>query len=623
VGRPYDSEEWIEGKELIEPCFAAERRGVVAHSIGTHDDLNIALQASEERYRYTVALSPLIPWIADAHGGVIDIDVRGLECTGLTYEACLGAGFLSAIHVADHGIIKTAWRRARRTGQPFDYEMRLRRPDGAYRWHHCRAAPRLQRGGGIHCWYGTIEDVDDRRAADQALRWTADHDDLTGLWNRRAFMEGLRKAIAGAEGSGIEVALLLIDLDGFKLINDRYGHDAGDALLKEVARRLERVGTGDAMAGRLGGDEFAVFVFTPDRDQLEDSLAALKQALAIPYSLNGQAHSCRASIGVAIYPGHGADSDALYKNADLALYEAKSAGGGIRFFQSAMRATLHARLSQLSTARFALDHDQVLPFYQPKVDLGTGAVVGFEALLRWTHGTLDARGVQAPGMIPAAFEDAELAIALDERIFDRVTADIRRWEKAGLAFGRIAINISASEFRHDDFAEQFLARVERSGIAATALELEVTETVLIGRSPHKMLAILERLRSAGMTIALDDFGTGYASLIHLKQFPVDVLKIDCSFVQALEDPTNAAIVRAIVGLGKQLGITTVAEGVETEAQATRLRRKGCNQAQGYLFSPAVPAARVPEFLINPCESWILGDRRSGRDRRVFPAQISG
>lgn len=613
MGRPYGLKEWSKDEEIGAPYFAADRRRLGANLADASVDAETALQASEERYRYTVALSPLIPWIANAHGDMIDIDVRGLEYTGLAYEACLGMGFLTVIHPNDHSVVIAAWNSARTTGAPLDYEIRLRHHDGSYRWHRSRAAPRHERGGKIVLWYGTIEDINDRKMADEAVRWTADHDDLTGLWNRRAFMEGLRTALVGAEGSGVEVALLLIDLDGFKALNDRYGHDVGDALLKEIAQRLQRNGAGDSMAGRLGGDEFALFVYTPDRSQLDETIATLRLALAEPCSLNGQAHSCRASFGVALYPGHGKDADGLYKNADLALYEAKAAGGGIRYFQSAMRASLQARMSELSLARHALDHDQVLPFYQPKIDLGTGDVTGFEALLRWRDGT---EKIHAPGMIPAAFEDAELAIALDERIFEGIATDIAQWTLQGLPIGRIAFNVSAASFRQEDFVARLLARVGRAGITPSCLELEVTETVLLERVLHNVSDTFEHLRRAGMTIALDDFGTGYASLIHLKQFPVDVLKIDRSFVQSLENSSNAAIVRAIVNLGRDLGITTVAEGIETDTQADRLYRKGCDQAQGYLFSPAIGAEQVPALLAGFDVRWSRKERRSGKDRRA-------
>lgn len=613
MGRPYGTEEWKEAEDIGARGFATERRQLVTGLPDLHIEVEAALQASEERYRYTVALSPLIPWIADAHGSMIDIDVRGLEYTGLPYEACMGSGFLTVVHPNDRPTVKRAWNDARKTGFPLDYEVRLRHRDGSYRWHRSRAAPRHERGGGIVLWYGTIEDIDDRKVADEAVRWTADHDDLTGLWNRRAFMQGLRTALAGVEGSGVEVALLLIDLDSFKALNDRYGHDVGDALLREIAKRLKRKGTGDSMAGRLGGDEFALFIYTMDGTQLDETIAGLRLALSEPCSLNGQAHSCRASIGVALYPGHSKDADSLYKNADLALYEAKVAGGGVRYFKSSMRASLQARMSELSLARQALDQKQVVPFYQPKVDLESGTIAGFEALLRWRDGR---HGVHGPGTIPAAFEDAELAIALDQRIFELLAADIVRWSRLGLPMGRIAFNVSTASFRQEHFVASLMERMDRAGIPASCLELEVTETVLLEGAFHNVTTTFERLRRAGMTIALDDFGTGYASLIHLKQFPVDVLKIDRSFVQSLDDPTNAAIVRAIVNLGRDLGVTTVAEGIETGVQADRLHRNGCDQGQGYLFSPAIAADQVLALLADRSATWCRPERRGGRDRRT-------
>jgi diguanylate cyclase (GGDEF)-like protein/PAS domain S-box-containing protein len=612
LGQSFGRETWIQGNLVDKQAFAGERRGLLPAYGQVFEHADQALQMSEERYRYTVALSPLIPWIADSSGGMVDIDMRGLEYTGLSYEQCMGTGFLAAIHATDRTTVKAVWANARLTGEPIDYEMRLRRHDGSFRWQRCRAAPRMQRGGGILCWYGTIEDVDDRKRASEAIRWSAEHDDLTNLRNRRAFIAAFGTALAGAEGTDIEVGLLLIDLDGFKLVNDRYGHDAGDALLKEVAARLETIGTGDALAGRLGGDEFAMLVYTADHERLDGAIAEVRRALAATYSFKGQSHTCGASIGVALYPRHGTDPADLYRNADLALYEAKAAGGEVRFFESSMRARLQRRMSELSVARHALDHDEVFPFYQPKINLNSGAIVGFEALLRWNDRT---RGVQSPGLIRAALEDAQLAVELDERIFEHVAASIKSWTQEGFQFGRIAINVSAAEFGRKGFADELLQRAAQAGISASSLELEVTETVFLGRSVPDILAMFVCLRAAGMTIALDDFGTGYASLIHLKQFPIDVLKIDCSFVRSLDDPVNAAIVQSIVDLGKRLGITTVAEGIETEAQAAWLYEKGCDLAQGYLFSPAVAPDHVQKLITEPNRLWCSVDRRSGKDRR--------
>ncbi|WP_454887844.1 putative bifunctional diguanylate cyclase/phosphodiesterase [Sphingomonas oryzagri] len=606
MGRPYGSAEWDpkRGPSGQHPESHNPAPGHVPEQ--SIEDIDAALASLDERHRYTIGLNPLILWIADATGAVLDVDARVTAGTGLSREECLGLDFLSHFHQGDRPGMRLAWLRAQSTDR-LDFEARVRLPVG-YRWHRVRGAPRRNEAGDIVRWYGSIEDVHERRLADDATRWAADHDDLTGLWNRRAFMRALRTALDGAQGSGVEIALLLIDLDHFKSLNDRFGHGTGDAFLKEVARRLDASGTGDAMPGRLGGDEFAVMIYTADREQLDLRIRQLQLALAAPVVFDGQAHGCRASIGVALYPGHGSDADGLYRNADLALYEAKNKGQGLCYFRGDMRAGLQARLSALSLARHALDNDDIVPFYQPKVDLHSGAVTGFEALLRWRQAD---HGYRSP--VPEIFEDAELAIALGDRIFDRMAVDISEWLKGQVPFGRIALNISSAEFRREDFADRLLARIDESGIPASVLELEVTETVFLGRLPHKVTDIFGQLRASGLTIALDDFGMGYASLVHLKQFPVDVLKIDCAFIQSLDDPVNAAIVRAIVGLGEDLHITTVAEGVETVAQAEYLHEKGCKLGQGYLFSPAMPANEVPGFIAS--RRWRPRERRSGRDRR--------
>ena len=605
MGRPYGSGEWEFGN--ARPGKQDELQ-ITSSSAATRDNDNrdIALLTFDEQQHYSTGSNPLILWVADPKGGIVELDAKIVASGGRDTRQCLGFSYLSFFHVSDRMAMRSAWLRAQETDR-LDFETRVRLP-GGFRWHRVRGTPRRSTSGTIVGWYGTIEDVHERRLADDATRWAADHDDLTGLWNRRAFMRALRIALHGAQDSGVEIALVLIDLDHFKSLNDHFGHSAGDTFLKEVARRLDASGTGDAMPGRLGGDEFAVFIYTSDRDQLGSRIKQLQKVLTAPIVFDGQAHGCRASIGVAIYPGHGGDAEGLYRNADLALYEAKNKGHGLCHFRSEMRAGLQARLSALSLARHALNNDDIVPFYQPKVELHSGAVTGFEALLRWRQAE---DSYHAP--VPEIFEDAELAIALGDRIFDRMATDISNWLDAGVSFGRIALNVSSAEFRQEDFADRLLARIEAAGIPATALELEVTETVFLSRLPHKVTDVFEQLRAAGMTIALDDFGMGYASLVHLKQFPVDVLKIDCAFIQSLDDPVNAAIVRAIVGLGEDLHITTVAEGVETEQQAHYLHKKGCKLGQGYLFSRAMPAESVPSFLA--LKQWSPKERRSGKDRR--------
>lgn len=603
AGREVDS--------LTDAVFGtSEVASLVPQRIGEISDL--PCEDSEERYRYIVALSPLIAWTADALGGLLHVDARGLELAGSSLDALRGERFLALVHPDDRERAISRWRKNATLGNPIDQDVRIRLHDGTFRWHRARAAPRRDASGRIMRWYGTIEDVHDRKIADEAIRWAASHDQLTELANRGAFYEGLGAAVRDASGHNHHVALILLDLDNFKQVNDQFGHEAGDALLKEVAARLSQVAAAPMLAGRVGGDEFTLFLARSDEAALDE---AVSRALAIfdePFRTVESSCTCRSSIGVAFYPAHGGDAETLRRNADLALYDAKGSGGGTaRLFKPEMRLRMQQRLSMLSMARDALQGDRIVPYYQPKVDLRTDAITGFEALLRWRH---DSQGIQLPGSIAAAFEDPDLAVRLGERMQERVIDDIRRWRRRGIPFDRVAINVSATELRDRSFGSRLLRRLARAGVPAHCLELEITETVILSHDIDHILGIVSQLSGAGVTIALDDFGTGYASLTHLKQFPVDVLKIDRSFITELDEQCDGAIIRAIVGLGRNLEIKTVAEGIETEAQRARLFSKGCIEGQGNLFSPPIPAADVPRLLKNAVLRAEPRDWRSGPGR---------
>jgi diguanylate cyclase (GGDEF)-like protein/PAS domain S-box-containing protein len=572
-----------------------------------------ALRESEERYRYTIALSPMIPWTSAADGSLIEIDQRALDLTGLTADQVDSGEFLGRHHPDDQPNVGIAWDKAQRDRIPLDYESRIWTKNDGYRWHRSRAAARYDAEGNLICWYGTIEDIHDRKMAEEALRWAAEHDGLTGLFNRGTFQDGLQQAIAAAEADGSHIALLLFDVDSFKQLNDRFGHDAGDALLRDLAARIQTAVSGEMMAGRLGGDEFAMFVTRRTKRQAEQAIDRIVDAFSRPFRFGNHSRECRASIGIAMFPDNATCADTLRKAADLALYEAKDAGGGIaRRFESRMRARMQARQSMLSVARNALDEERITPFYQPQIHLGSRRITGFEALLRWRH---DDQGMQLPASIWASFEDPELSAAIGRRMLNLVLGDIRRWLDDGVEFGRVALNVSAAELVRDDFASWLLGHLAKVAIPPTCLELEVTERVFLDRDPERLANILNQLNKAGVSIALDDFGTGYASLVHLKQFPVNVLKIDRSFVEQFSQDGGDPVVRAIIGLGKGLRIITVAEGIETELQAKRLLAEGCDRGQGFLVSPAVPADQVPRLVTEIGMHMRKGDRRSGGIRR--------
>ena len=455
-----------------------------------------------------------------------------------------------------------------------------------------------QKDGAVAGVIGVARDITERLAAEENLRWSAMHDVLTGVPNRRLLQDSLGEAIEEARAKGSLVAVLQVDLDHFKYVNDSLGHDAGDALLMHVAERLRASVKSCDTVARTGGDEFAIVLRNIASTAAADAAAAeLLERLCAPQPHDGHLLDCRASIGVSLYPVHGHNSEHLLKAADVALYRAKALGRAQAvIFAPEMRADIQRRASMISAATDALASERVFAWYQPKVDLRTGAVGGFEALLRWN----DLQGhVRGPGDIGAAFDDPYLAGSISDRIIGQAVSDMRRWIDEGVEFGHVAVNAAAADFRRDDFAERALDRLAQAGIPTRYFQIEVTETVFLGQGAEYVGRALKLLSAEGVHIALDDFGTGYASLRHLRDFPVDSIKLDRSFIRDMvEDRDDAAIVTSMLDLGTSIGIAVIAEGIETPAQAEHLLRIGCSYGQGFLFSEAVPAADVPTLLVN-------------------------
>jgi len=491
--------------------------------------------------------------------------------------------------------VETAVESAR-SGEVARFTAEFVTPKGNRKWLDVVVSPAIGDDGRPLKLVSISRDMTQQKAAEDRVRWSAAHDALTGLPNRVMFQEKLAEAIREARATGGRVGLLNLDLDHFKQVNDSLGHDAGDMLLKTFANRLRSVVRSDDTVARLGGDEFAVVLPGLADDQDIDALAdSIIDRMREPFVYAERILDCRTSIGASIYPVHGTTTEELLKNSDVALYIAKHAARGrMMVFRKEMRSEMRKRASMVEMGRDAVRDDRVVPFYQPKVGLRTDEVVGFEALLRWRNAGGD---IQPPAAIAAAFEDLEVAMAISDRMIQRIVADMRRWLDRGIEFGHVALNAAAAEFRHDNFAERVLEELGRAGIPTRRFQLEVTETVFLGRGAENVERALKLLSVEGVTIALDDFGTGYASLRHLKQFPVDIIKIDQSFVRGLdEDGDDAAIVHAVLKLSHSLGIKTVAEGIESTAQAEHLIRLGCDYGQGFLFSKAIAAMRVPAFL---------------------------
>lgn len=420
------------------------------------------------------------------------------------------------------------------------------------------------------------------------------HDSLTGLPNRALFQRRLEQLTSGDDAdSGF--ALLLLDVDEFKLTNDTLGHDAGDAVLLTFADRLKLATRSDDLVARLGGDEFALLLMgTNSPAELEAFSAKLLERLREPIEHRGKPIHCRASIGASTCVGVDSASN-LLKHADLALYEAKASGrGAFRLYDPTMWSGMLMRREMLSVAAAALEGDFIAPFYQPKVDLKTGEIIGFEALLRCC---LPGQEPKGPECVLAAFEDLTLAVKLSDRMVDGVVRDISKWRKAGLPFGHVAINAALAELRRGDFANRLLAKLNGAGIPPECIQVEVTESVLLDQGIGHIEDTFSQLAKMGVRLALDDFGTGFASLTHLKRFPIEIIKIDRSFVRDLQiDAEDGAIVDALIGLGRALRIEVIAEGIETKAQRDFLAALGCTVGQGYLFGGALPADRIAALL---------------------------
>ena len=447
--------------------------------------------------------------------------------------------------------------------------------------------------------YGAVmRDISVRKRETEKIRYLAEHDTLTGLANRNKLHERLGATLAEAEAKRCEVAFLMMDLDKFKQINDTLGHACGDQLLCGVAERLSALAEGNCLVARLSGDEFAIVVSGADAvDRAKELAERISVALSkSPFTIGVRQLRVGGSIGVATFPKDCATADELLGNADIALYQAKAAGrGGYVLFERGFRAELESRLAlEAALARAAEQHEFEM-FYQPQVSLETGRLVGAEALIRWRH---PERGVVLPNDFMPVVNGSSISDGIALWVLETVCRQGHLWQQKGFDI-RLSVNLSPSQFQSGDLAAIVEAVLRDTGFSPSLLELEVTEGILL-EDDERALAIFDRLQDLGVGIAFDDFGTGFASLTYLKKFPLDRLKIDKSFVQDLRaDSDDMAIVGATIGLGKLLGLSVIAEGIEDRATADLLGSKGCEEGQGYYFGRPMPAAEFEQrFLVN-------------------------
>jgi diguanylate cyclase (GGDEF)-like protein/PAS domain S-box-containing protein len=532
--------------------------------------------------------------------------------------------FLATVFDEDQDRVRLACERAIANGDDFSIEHRVVRRDGAVRHvlQQVEVVEHDEQGRAVRL-VGAVHDITQRKDAEEQVRRLAYFDTLTGLPNRLLFTEQLIKALAQAERHNQQLAVLFIDLDDFKRVNDTLGHGAGDDLLKQIGERLAgsirsldsvtRQDTGDNgnTIARLGGDEFIVLLNNVN-DAVDAGAVArrLVTALAEPVTVLGNELYVSCSVGVATFPGDGNDIETLLMNADTAMYRAKEAGrGGLQFYDRSMNARARERLQMETLLRHAVERDEFVLHYQPRIELDSGRIVGAEALIRWQH---PQRGLLMPrDFIPLA-EEARLVSPIAEWVIAQVCRQVSAWRAGGLATVPVAVNLAAPHLCESGLPELVERVLKEHGLPSSVLELEVTESILM-HDPELSLANARRLADLGVSLSIDDFGTGYSSLSYLKRLPIGALKIDQSFVRDIAtDPDDAAIITAIIAMAHSLNLRVVAEGVETEAQRRFLQDHGCDEFQGFLVSVPVAAedfarllAAVPKASALPIESALL------------------
>ena len=573
-GRTIDCVMWT---ERMQTCARAERIALI-HDISERKRAEQSLRL----YANIFERSGEAIMITDVRNHIVTVNPAFTELTGYSPDQVLGKNpKILASGTTAPEVYRDMWCALQDTGF-WQGELVDRRKDGStYPKWAAISVIRNDAGETTH-YMASFTDISDRKAAEERIEYLAHHDDLTGLINRYSLEHRLKQAIHATRREGRHLAVMFIDMDRFKLINDTLGHHVGDQLLQEVARRLRDCIRESDIVARLGGDEFVVV--TTSLNAPVDALTVardIRESLARPYQLEGMPLHSSPSIGVAVFPEDGRDTDSLMKNADTAMYHAKEQGrNNAQFFTAAMNTAAAERMALETELRTALEEQQFVLHYQPQVETQSQQLCAVEALTRWQHPT---RGLVAPmSFIPIA-EETGMIEAIGAWVLDEACRQLAEWRKDGLKVSRMAVNLSACQLRSPNLVEQVQSALARHRLGKGDLELEITETTAMA-NPEHAIAQLHALRESGVVLAIDDFGTGYSSLAYLKRLPIQTLKLDRSFVRDIEtDPNDAAISAATLALAHSMGLMVVAEGVETEGQRHFLATHRCDVLQGYLF----------------------------------------
>jgi diguanylate cyclase (GGDEF)-like protein/PAS domain S-box-containing protein len=580
----------IDARRLLRAIrYAIERKG-----------MEEALLAEKERAQITLDSIGDAVACTDSSGRITFLNMQAEKITGWSRQEAMHQPVNAVIHIVDE-MTRLPVAPATQGATPDDEAELLqpicflRRRDGSEVPIEDSVAPIHDRSGRQNGTVIVFRDVSAARTMARQMAHAAQHDFLTGLPNRMLLHDRLEHAIALAPRNNKQVALLFLDLDGFKHINDSLGHSVGDRLLESFGGRLVDCVRSSDTVSRQGGDEFVVLL--SEVEHAEDAAITARrmlQAVARPHTIEHHELHVTTSIGVATYPDDGLDAETLIKNADMAMYQAKENGtNSFRFFKPEMNLRAVERQAIEEGLRKALERNEFFLNYQPKHCLRTGRITGAEALLRWTHPT---RGTISPAQFVPVAEDSGLIVPMGAWVVREACRQAREWGDAGLQSTTMAVNVSAREFREEDFVSGLFAILADTQLDPTCLEVELTESVLMKRA-DLAASILKSLRDNGVQVAIDDFGTGYSSLSYLQKFPVDALKIDQSFIRQISaDTEDTAIVTAVIGMARSLGLRVIAEGVETSGELAFLRKHRCDQAQGYYFSRPLAAAEFAHLL---------------------------
>jgi diguanylate cyclase (GGDEF)-like protein/PAS domain S-box-containing protein len=581
---------------------------VAAHDVTERKRAEDAMRQAEEKYRGIFDNAVVGIYQSSPDGRFLSVNRAFANMHGydspealLTAISCEGQKLL-----VDPNRMAEITKEAEERGAVFGAELEIYCKNGSRKWMRLNMRSIRDASGKMVQREGTVEDITEHKAAQERVQFLAYYDALTELPQRALLQDRLEIAMAGARRRNEKVALLFLDLDRFKAINDSFGHSFGDIVLKEVAKRLKECTRESNTVARIGGDEFLILLCNL-KDPADAAIAAdrVMDAMNASFNLQGRSFSVGCSIGISIFPEHGKDGETLIRNADVAMYSAKDHGrGNVRFFTDEMDAQAIERVTMDKNLRLALEREEFSLAYQPQIGIECGRITGFEALIRWNHPKI---GLIPPDRFISIAENNGLILPIGEWALRSACTQARRWQDEGLRAVPVAVNVSAVQFREESFLGLVQSVLQETGLAPEYLELEITESLLLCNE-DLTLSVLRGLKTMGVKLSIDDFGTGYSCLSYLKHYPIDKLKIDKSFIRdSGVNRDDAAIAASIISMAHSLHLKVIAEGVENETQMSFLRQHRCDEIQGHYFSKPVPADEAASLLQSEEDFAEIGD----------------